>query len=157
VTCSLPERDAITILLRDLLGKDVSATIQKNPPKSTGSGVVATYYDDAKNLAAMAVFSIELAAGAGAALALIPAAAATTQAASGKLDEILWENLSEVLNVASRWFNGNDAIHVRFGGLHYFKDLPADAKALLTKPATRVDADVTIKGYGTGLLDLLVA
>jgi hypothetical protein len=144
-------------LLTDLLGKDVSAAIQKLP-KSTGTGVVAGYYDDAENLAAVVVCGMELAAGAAAALAMFPAAAAKEQAASGKLDENLWETLSEVLNVASRWFNANEATHVRFRELYYAKDtLPADVKALLTAPATSVHADVTVKGYGTGLLDLLAA
>jgi hypothetical protein len=156
VPCSLPDRKAITTLLSGLLGKDVSVTIH-GPPAATRSGIVASYFDATHNLAAAAACSMELAAGAGAALSLIQASAATKQAAAGKLDEVLWENLSEVLNVASQWFNGNDTTHVRFGALCYAKNAPDDLKALLAKPDTRVDADVTIKGYGTGLLDLVVA
>jgi len=151
----LPSADDVSRLLNGLLGKSVN--VKKGTPVSPDKvkASVALYRDASGALGAVCVSDLVVAAGAGAALALVPAGVAADSAKEGVLPANLAENWREVLNVASSWFNVAGS-HVSLREVLQPADaVPDDAKALLAKPPTRADFEVEIAGYGSGHMTLV--
>jgi len=153
----LPDASQVRELLRDLVGKQVTVELRKDAPPPARS-LVAVWADAAGVASTAALCDLPFAASAGAALALVPAGVAEDSVKAKTLDPMLLENLSEVLNVASRWFNQSGAPPVRLGTIYPSSDeLPDDVASLVAKPAARRDLTIGITGYSGGTLSLLSA
>ncbi len=155
-TYPLPMQEAVRDLLTDLLGR--SAAVDKVKPFRFGAddrGVVACYEGDDGQPGVLVLIDDQFAARAGAALVMMPAAAAETDLKKGDLNAIL-ENVAEVLNIFVTLLNTEHTPHLRLRGVHLVPgDMPADVRLLLTRPETRRDYAVFIEGYGQGRLSIL--
>jgi hypothetical protein len=145
----LPEPDEIAVLLRDLVGKAMTSKKCAAAPPIRGAWMVASYATNDGEIAGVVAVDMTLAAHVSAALALIPGGVADESARSGKLAENLKENLHEVLNICSRFFNSEGLPRVVLAEL---KPLPAPPKAaaIIAKPKSSLHVDVTIAGYKGG-------
>ena len=153
----LPEADEIREVLHGLLGRDM--IVRTTHPASidpAAKTITASYLRDDGSVGAAVVSDIEVAAFAGAALALIPKGVANDCVKDGELTEMLADNFHEVLNVASAWFNGRGAPHVSLGEVTDPGARPApNAQTVVANHAERTDFDVEVDGYGKGVLRFL--
>lgn len=148
----LPHPDAIGRLLRDLLGRPVTAK-QSSQTALTSPSVHCTYLTDDGQLNAVGLLEFKLAAFMGAAMTMIPVRVAEQAIKSNQLDPTLLDNVREVMNVGSQWLMPAQAPHVVLGETHV-GPLP-NALATLIKTAPRaLVVDLDIQGYGSGRLAL---
>ena len=145
----LPEPDEVAELLRDLVGKAMTAKKLAAAPPIRGAWMIATYARNDGDIAGVVATDMMLAAHVSAALTLIPGGVADDSARSGKLPDNLKENLHEVLNVCSRFFNAPGAPRA---ALSEVKPLPASPKAaaILAKPQSTLHIEIAITGYKGG-------
>jgi hypothetical protein len=149
---SLPSRDALARLLRDLFGRAVAAKGVSAPAAT--KCFIASYVDAEGRVAALAVCDVAAGATLGSAIALIPSGAAADAARAGRLTADMVDNLREVLNVAASLFTG---LHVTFREvLPPGAPLAPDQSAILSRPSARLDSSVEVTGYTAGVLSLLV-
>ena len=99
------------------------------------------------------IADIELAANAGAALALIPDVVAKEAIAAGKLEDGLRENFYEVVNIVSALLNGPSVPHLRLTDL--VDGVPDEVIELQARAAGHKHYDVTIMDYAGGMLALV--
>ena len=150
---TLPAPDAVARLLRDLLGKGVTA--KKCGILSPSAKLyVATYADDADKIVSVGVCDLPFAASAGAALSLVPPGVAAEAVRAGLLPAELSENLREVLNVMASLFG---ATHVRL------RDVVSAsvAQTVITSGAgaratARLDVELAVAVYTGGKLSFLI-
>ncbi|WP_182112619.1 MULTISPECIES: hypothetical protein [unclassified Actinotalea] len=157
-TSPLPAALDVRELLEGLLGRDVVARVGAAPvdPLAPGGALVAAYVDDTLGLRAIVLMDLPLAARAGVAIALMPAAAADDVLASGLLTPALYDNAAEILNIMASLFNLDGAPHVRLYEAYAPREvLPADVRTWTLAYVPRLDMAVDIAGYGTGRLSLL--
>ena len=134
----------------------VGSTVQRYGAKIAAKTITASYLRDDGSVGAAVVSDIEVAAFAGAALALIPKGVANDCVKDGELTEMLADNFHEVLNVASAWFNGKGAPHVSLGEVTDPGGRPAQTvQAVVANHAERADFEVEVDGYGKGVLRFL--
>lgn len=153
---ALPTPDAIAKLIASLVGKNVTAKARpalKQPP--TG-GVVGVCVDDDKNVAAVIFADLPLAAAAGAALAMIPSAAAQDAVRAGNLPPNMADNFHEVVNIMCSALTASGGRGVRLADFAVF-DVPASAEAVLGGAGARLDLEVEVQGYGKGSLAIVSA
>lgn len=153
---NMPKEDRVVRILRDIFSRDVSA---KKAPFAmvTGEsqGTLGVFTDKMDNLVALAHMDLPLSCAAGAALSMIPPAQAKEGARTGTVPENILENLVEVYNIGRSWFDvAQDLKLARVEVLP--TDLPRDLQMLLLKPAKRLDAELSVSGYGTGRYSLCV-
>jgi len=144
-------------LFRELFGRNVK--VEEGEPIATSSNEpswIAAYGAGEGKLAGVCLCDLGFAANAGAALCLIPASTAKQSVSARKLEDVLFENLKEILNVCCQLFIESGIARVTLKSV-----LPAaqpsaeDVKQLLDKPHQRVDMKVSIEGYGDGKLSFL--
>ncbi len=155
----LPSAKDVRELLEGLLGRDVDVLTGAPmvDPAAGGGALVGVYVDRLLGLRALCLFDVPLAAHAGAAIGLVPAPVARESAESEVLDPVLEENARELLNVAASLLNGEDLPHVRLDAVYAPREpLPADVAQWVKAYVRRTDLEVTVAGYGTGGLSLLV-
>jgi hypothetical protein len=146
-------------MFTDLLGKKVTGT-EADPTSLDGADgtVRGVYMADGQVPGAVYLLDLELAAAMGAALVMMPAGLVKESVSEKALVAGLGENSFEVLNVASRLVN-------RAGGVHYKlreqvlpgAPLPEDVAPILEAPSQRVDLVLTVEGYGSGRLVIVIA
>jgi hypothetical protein len=145
-------------MFTDLLGKKVSGTeVDPGPLDGADRTVRGVYMADGQAPGAVYLIDLELAAAMGAALVMMPAGMVKESTAEGALVAGLVENSFEVLNVASRVIN-------RAGGVHYKlreqvqpgTATPEDVVPVIEAPSQRVDLELTVDGYGSGRLAILI-
>ncbi len=155
----LPHAKALRDMLEELLGRDVN--LQVGPPVVPSRVVrsaVGVYVDERLGLRAIVVADLALAAFAGASIALVPKAGAQASIEDGELAPNLAENVAEIVNIMAALFNLDGHPHVRLDGFHApGEELPADVAGLSAAYVNRLDLTVTIGGYGTGRLSIVVA
>lgn len=152
----LPNADAVARNLRDLLGKPV--TVKPGPALAAATvAFAAIYVDDTGATQAVGAVDLPFSAHSGAALAMIPAAVAAENVQRKKLEDSLRENLEEVVNILAGVLNVATGKHLKLAGVVVPSAVAPEAKAIMSKPASRVDFDVTIPGYGAGKLSFLSA
>lgn len=136
----------------DLVGRRLSMKAPARLAVTPGSDFVAAVYrDETHAIAGVACTDVPLGAALGAALTMLPADQAKGAATTGKFPDAVWENLYEVLNITSRWFQPQTGHMVQIDPKIYrAKDLPADARAALSATKTRFDVKAEIPGYGVG-------
>ncbi|MCC6213446.1 MAG: hypothetical protein IT376_01140 [Polyangiaceae bacterium] len=152
---ALPQADAVSRLLRDLFGKPVQ--VKPTAPLAGPTIALLAVYADAQDTTAAVVASdLAFAAFGGAALAMIPRSVAEECVKRKRLDDNLRENFYEVVNIMAATLNSNDARHHRLVSLVEPAQAPSDARAVLQKPAKRVDFEVSVPDFGVGRLSMLV-
>lgn len=153
----VPIQEDIRDLLVTLLGRGVAA--DKVAPlefEEDAAGAIAEFLTDDDETAALCMFDGEFAVRAGAALVMVPAAAAEEDLSKGEIEPHL-EVAQEVVNVLSKLMNSPSTPHLRLGTIHRLPgDLPDGVVALREKPEFRRDFAVHIDGYGEGRFSLLV-
>lgn len=155
----LPAALEVRELLEGLLGRDVDAAVGAaavNPGAHPGAQV-GVYVDNTLRLAAIIVMDLALAAHVGASIALMPATVAKAAVEDGTLTPALFDNTCEVLNVAASLFNTDGAPHLRLYATYAPREgLPADVAKWVSAYVRRLDMQMTVTGYGTGTISVLV-
>ena len=155
----LPNPKDVRDMLGDLLGRDV--TVADGEPVVPGPKdpvTVAVYVNDSLGTAAAAVTDLKLSAYAGAAIGLVPAGGAEAAIEDRELAPSVKDNLDEILNIISALFNTEGAPHLKLYASHGLGETPpTDISALIRALGNRLDLKVTIAGYGTGSLSIIVA
>jgi len=154
----LPVPKEIRDLLTDLLGREISlspsaplAPTPKNPC------TVGVYVDDLLQVTALVAFDLPLSAHAGAAIGLVPVAAAEAAVEEGRLADTLRDNVYEVLNIAASLFNTEGATHLRLYDVHHAGDpVPGDILAKALTLGRREDLALEVPGYGSGKLSVVL-
>jgi hypothetical protein len=155
----LPAALEVRELLEGLLGRDVEAAVGTGAvdPQQHPGAVVGVYVDNALQLRALAVMDMPLAAWAGAAIALVPAATAAASVEDGLITPALFENTAEILNVAASLFNHDGCPHLRLYETYAPREaLPADVAKWVLAYVRRLDLELTVSGYGSGRMSVLV-
>ena len=114
----------------------------------------ATYRMENGELVGMAAFDLSLSASLGAALSLIPPHVAKKVEGTGEFDEMTWDNLHEVYNIATRFFHDPfletmialDEVYANPG------NLPRELIKYLRRSAHRHDLGCDVHGYGGGVM-----
>jgi hypothetical protein len=153
----VPIQEDIRDLLVTLLGRGVAA--DKVSPlvfEDDDPGAIAEFLTDDDRTAALCMFDGAFAVRAGAALVMVPSAAAEEDLGRGDIEPHL-EVAQEVVNVLSKLMNSASTPHLRLGPIHRVPgELPDGVVALLERPEYRRDFAVHIDGYGEGRFSLLV-
>jgi hypothetical protein len=150
---------ALSKVLRTLLGRAVAS--KPGPPTpASRPRVIATYLTDDDALVGLIICDIPLACHLGAALSLIPAPVANESIKKGRVDEVLFEHLHEVLNICVTVFVEPEGPRVRLGALLAPNaPLSPEITRVLQRPAVkddqRVDLHVDITGYGAGVMSVI--
>ena len=155
----LPAALEVRELLTSLVGRDFEALTGAAmvDPSAPGGAVVAEYVDDAMRLAALIVADLPLAAGAGAAIALLPPAGVSESVSLGEISIAQFENFSEILNVLASLFNGEGAPHLKLSAVHApGQALPTDVAPWVMSYVARLDLELSVQGYGVGTISILV-
>ncbi len=156
----LPPLKELRDLLTMLVGRDCEVALAEESvtPATEPGVVVGVYVTQFLRGHALMALDTTLAASLGGAIALIPAQTALASVGPGPLPESLLENVSEVLNVASSLFNVGDAPHLRLDSVHDSGSapLPGDIASWLRSYGPRLDVQVDVSGYGTGLMSVVL-
>ncbi len=153
----LPATKLIKDVLDGLLGKEVAIRPSETALQSadTVGGALATYVDDANALWAVVGWDLAAGANVGAAVALVPPAAAEDAVEERYLPEHLLENLGEVSNVLASSFQLPGNPHLRLERTYRpVASAPEDAVQLLYALGNRMDLDIDVPGYGAGRLSV---
>lgn len=154
---ALPTAQAIAKLISSLVGKNVTAkpaaAAMRQVPKG---GAVGVCVDDAHAVVALIVADVPLAAAAGAALAMIPAAAAQDAVRAGSLPPNIADNFREVANIMCSVLTASGGRGVRLADFAV-GSVPPAAEAVLAGGGARLDLEVEVQGYGKGQLAIICA
>ncbi|GAB4357530.1 MAG: hypothetical protein Kow0073_15550 [Immundisolibacter sp.] len=153
---ALPTADAIAKLIASLVGKNVTAKAGPALTQPPPGGAVGVCVDDDKNVAAVIVADVPLAAAAGAALAMIPPAAAQDAVRAGSLPPNIADNFREVANIMCSVLTASGGRGVRLADFSV-AGVPASAAAVLGGAGARLDLEVEVQGYGKGALAIVSA
>jgi hypothetical protein len=146
---------------QDLLGLMFDGLSIKPCPKLDASngavGYFGVYVTDDGAPAALCGCDTEFAANTGSALSMLPPATAKESVKVRTLTAVMLANLHEVMNICTRLILREGSPHLRLREVSAVGALPADAAALLTPAARRVDWQVDIPRYGSGVLCVICA
>lgn len=155
----LPVAQEVRELVEGLLGRHVDAysAHQGVDLKQNRENLVGTYVTDAGQVAALVLVDLACAARLGAALGLAPKSAADDAVKKGILPPQLGENTAEVLNVAASLFNHEGAPHLRLDSV-YGGDIPvpADVAQWAKAFSPRIDLELDVNGYGSGIWSVVL-
>jgi hypothetical protein len=153
----MPEGKVIVELLGQLTGQAVSVKKPAAPIKLGPTVQTATYISQKDEILVICLCEIELAAYLGAALVVLPQRAAKEVADKGVLDGPAAGGFRECMNICAALLCSDSTPHVRFANnFPHPKAAGAEAMAVVTKPARRVDYRIDIEGYGGGGLAFLI-
>lgn len=157
--CPMPARASYRDLLRDLLGRTVTVRgaatgLQLHPERPA---YLAGYRFDDGEPAAVAVADLSLATAMAASIAMLPPMETRAQVEQdGALDEELLEFLHEVVNVAAKLLNSPTTPHVVLREVVAVPgEVAKDLAEIASSPSQRQDWQVSVDGYGEGVLTLL--
>jgi hypothetical protein len=152
----LPNRHSVRNTIQDLIGRDVDLS-DGLPVENKSTNVVAVYVTDKLATSAVAVVDLECAARLGGSLGMVPRMVVDEAIKARELPTTLEENCYEVLNVLAAVFNLPNAPHVRLYHMYAPNTaLPSDIAALGAMLGSRMDVELKIAGYGTGLMSIVV-
>jgi hypothetical protein len=127
-------------------------------PNITDRHAAAVYTDDQGQTAVVTAMDLPLAAWTGASIGLVPAGGAQDQVEDGELTPAVKENLFEVLNIFSALFNKPNAPHLKITTMYPPGEAPPlDLGVLLKSLGMRLDLEVTVAGYGSGKIAVVLA
>jgi len=154
----LPTAAEVSELFEMLLGRTIrpSRTSPGNY-RPTDHFWCAVYLNGEQKIAGALVFDAQLAMRSAAALSLLPAAQTTKLLEKGELDEALSENLSEICNVATQFFQGPYSSNVRVARIFEVpRHAPPQLFQMMRAARSRQDLRLEIKGYGQGRAAVLM-
>lgn len=155
-TLVLPSPKQVRDLLAGLLGRDTEVA-PGHPVSLNDPACLAVYVDEHLATTALWLVDVPLSAWCAGALALLPKGGLEDAVEEGVLSDVHVEVLHEVVNVAASLFNTPGATHSRLHRLHPAgESVPADLAAL-SASTNRLDLGVTVAGYGTGGLSVVLA
>jgi hypothetical protein len=158
-TSVIPGALTVRDLFEDLLGRDV--TVSPGVPMTAddlSTGVIAVYTDTAQQLYAVLGMQLTLAAGAGAALGLLPVGAAEDSIREKKLLPSLAEHVFQLCSALTSLFNREGAPHAKLYQVVYpGMELPDDVPAHLLGLGKRLDLTVEVARYGKGKFSVSLA
>lgn len=149
----LPAERDIEPFLGDLLGRKV--TVRPGGKLAQGPKdrfVGAAYRAESGTLAGVAAVDLPLAVALGASIAALPPGVATPIVTTGRFTEAVWDNLYEVLNVTSRWFQPQQGTMVAIDRIWQGTELPTEIRGALTAAPKKFEAKVEVQGYGGGMM-----
>lgn len=149
------EAPTVVGVLQGLLGRAISVEKAAEPPNTLTARAAARYVSPATGEdVAMTIAELKLAAAAGAALSLIPAATATEWARAGALPANIEQNYHEVANVLATIFNarGERCALAELTFLTEGDRLPQSEKVAAAK---QVALEISIEGYPSGRMGLV--
>lgn len=151
-TCPLPDAAKIRSML-ELVFEGLDAKPGKKFEITPASGGWVGLYvtDDGKPVAACAADS-SLAAHAGAALTMLPPTVAKDAIKTLTLSDAMVANLHEIMNICSRLLMTDNSVHVRLAELYPAAAMPATLTSVIGAAQGRVDCEVQVPKYGTGIL-----
>jgi hypothetical protein len=154
----MPPQEELRKLLSSLFGRPIVVT--RSPAlirQSTEKYTVAIFTQDTDEVGVVAVADLAFTAYAGAALTMFPTPMAERQIETGRVDEMVFENFREIMNICASAFNTGTNPHVTLGTLLRLPidTLPPALDASLRKPIARLDFAVQIPNYGAGKLSFL--
>ncbi|MEO8201876.1 MAG: hypothetical protein ABI679_15200 [Gemmatimonadota bacterium] len=149
----------VTRVYTALFNRPVNAQVLTVAPAYGGTitGSVAAYAAADGSVQALCVLDLSLSVLFGAALMMIPAEAAREMIRDRQVEGNIQENLHEVANVASQLVNRSGQGRLALHDVYLPAAVaPAEVLQILANPATRLDLQLTIEGYGTGMFSLLL-
>lgn len=150
----LPTPLAVREMLEMLLGRDVS--VESGADKPSGAVTVGVFVEKSLAVRALIVMDLPLSAACGAALGLIPAAGAAAAVADGVLPPLIADNVQEIINVGGSMLNAEDAPHVVLDAVTFpGSPPPGDVAGLVSAFVPRLDLNVSVAGYGGGILSVV--
>jgi hypothetical protein len=145
--------------VKELLGMLFDALSVKLGPKLDVSpkalGYFGVYVSDDGTPVALCGCDMAFAANSGAALSMLPPNAAREAAKEKVLTPVMLANLHEVMNICTRLVLRNDSSHLKLHELCALNALPAPAAADVAAPKGRIDFEVGLGKYGSGLLSVM--
>jgi hypothetical protein len=156
-TASHPIPDAAQV--KDLLGMLFDGLSVKLGPKLDVTQKASTYFgvyvSDDGTPAALCGCDMAFAANSGAALSMLPPNVAKEAAKDKELTPVMLANLHEVMNICTRLMLRDDSPHLKLRELCVQNALAPPAAAIIGAPRGRVDFEIGIGKYGTGVLTVM--
>lgn len=154
----MPTQDDMRRLMSDLFGRPV--VVSRAPSlvrQATDKFTAALFTKPDAVVGVVGLADLEFTAYAGAALTMFPTPSADRQIEVGQVDEMVFENFREIMNVCASQLNGASVVHVTLTQLLRLpKDkLPPEIEAAIKKPVARLDFTIQIPNYGKGRLSFL--
>ncbi|WP_323792674.1 hypothetical protein [Nocardioides sp.] len=154
----LPAPKELRDLFHDVLAKDVA--LRPGPPFAVSDfypASIASYVDDTLTVRAVVALDLPLSAFAGAAVALLPGASATSAIQLGAVSGALAEGVNEICSAMTSLFSSATSRPLRLYAAHVAgSPLPADARMRTQVLGRRQDVFVDVAGYGTGRLAVVL-
>lgn len=155
----VPIQEAVSEFINALVGLGTAASkVTPATVERDGGHLIALYKDEHGNVAAIITADLAMASSTGAALAMIPATAAKEVVADGAMTETLFDNYREVANILAAMLNTPRSPHLSLIDVWSSDDteLPDQAWTILGAPTKRREFAVTIDGYGSGKLGVVI-
>jgi hypothetical protein len=155
---ALPTPKHVRDLLAELLAREVDVTVDDAwAPLPHDMPAVAEYVDNRLRLHAVAMLDLPLAVHLGAAIGLLPPGGAQGMVDGRAPTAMVEENLFEVLSVLAAVLNSDDSVHVTISPMRPIGARPpADVAQVVRRLTGRLDLTVTVDGYGTGRLAIVL-
>lgn len=154
MSATLPSLDAVNKLFTMLFGQGTICKASQTPLGPEACAVVACYRDNNGTTKRLLTCDLAFANSAGAALSMIPPAAANDATKAGHVPDNILANLSEVLNIAINLFTDSFGGRLELAGVSRLSDLPPEAKSALTAK-DRATVEVLIPRYAAGQVGLI--
>jgi hypothetical protein len=157
---TLPAPKLLKDVLDGLTGKPVNLTPRSRRLSSVDAtgGAIGMYVDDKNKPRALCGWSLSAAAYAGCAFALLPPAQAQKIVKDRYLPDDCVEAVYELSNVLSSALAEEGNPHVRLSNLyHPAAAAPTDFLKLMYESHPRMDLELEVPGYGSGLLSIVIA
>ena len=119
------------------------------------SAYMAVFIADDGTPGAICACDVALAANIASALSMLPPAAAKEAAKARQLTKVMLDNLREVMNICSRLLIDDGSPHLRLGQVYERRALPAAAASIITAAKGRVDFEIGVAKYGSGVMSVL--
>jgi len=139
-------------LLFDGLSVKLGPKLDVSPKASSYFGV---YVSDDGTPAALCGCDMAFAANSGAALSMLPPNVAKEAAKDKELTPVMLANLHEVMNICTRLMLRDDSPHLKLRELCAQSALSPPAAAIMGAPKGRIDFEIGIAKYGTGVLSVM--
>ena len=145
--------------VKDLLGMLFDGMAVKPASKldlsPASTSYVGVYISDGGEPVALCACNLDFAAGAGAALSILPPNAAKDAVKAKALPSNMQENLRELMNICTRLVLKDGTPHLRLQDVYAAKSLPAPAAAIAGAATGRADFEVALGKYGSGVLSVM--
>jgi hypothetical protein len=139
-------------MLFDGLSVKPGSKLDVSPKASTYFGI---YVAKDGSPAALCGCDMAFAVNTGAALSMLPPAAAKEAAKDKSLTPVMLANLHEVMNICTRLILRDDSPHLKLSEVCARAALPSPATAIAQTPKGRVDFEIGVGKYGVGVLSVM--